>query len=150
MYRSLARGPCLEEYATRLERECDEVWQSGRQGCEHISLTGNPCRLNIGHEQKQEQPLSRESMLLHGNKHNSGATFIHACNCGKSQMSRDDPFDIMVSLVKRQDEHPFHISLISLFRMPISISTLNSIVVQQKRQVVRSISKTQHLERNRH
>ncbi|KAI8879952.1 hypothetical protein K501DRAFT_192408 [Backusella circina FSU 941] len=98
VYRSLARGPCLEEYAARLEKECDEVWRTGRQGCENISLTGNPCRLSMGHEQQhqqQEQALSRESKLIHGNKHNSGVTFIHACNCGKSQMSRDDPFDIM-------------------------------------------------------
>jgi hypothetical protein len=47
MYRSLARGPCMEEYATRLERECDQVWKQGRQSCEHVSLTGRACRLKV-------------------------------------------------------------------------------------------------------
>lgn len=47
MYRSLARGPCMEEYAVRLERECDSVWKQGRQSCEHVSLTGKACRLKV-------------------------------------------------------------------------------------------------------
>ena len=47
MYRSLARGPCMEEFAARLERECDLIWKQGRQSCEHISLTGRPCRLKV-------------------------------------------------------------------------------------------------------
>lgn len=47
MYRSLARGPCLEEFAIRLDRECDSVWKQGRQSCECISLTGKACRLKV-------------------------------------------------------------------------------------------------------
>jgi hypothetical protein len=47
MYRSLARGPCMEEYATRLERECDSIWKQGRQSCERVSLTGKACRLKV-------------------------------------------------------------------------------------------------------
>lgn len=47
MYQNLARGPCKEEYAARLERECDNVWKQGRQSCEHVSLTGKACRLKV-------------------------------------------------------------------------------------------------------
>jgi hypothetical protein len=47
MYKSLARGPCMEEYAIRLERECDSIWIQGRQSCEHVSLTGKACRLKV-------------------------------------------------------------------------------------------------------
>ncbi|CAO3639163.1 unnamed protein product [Mucor hiemalis] len=47
MYGSLARGPCMEEYAARLERECDTIWKQGRQSCEHVSLTGKACRLKV-------------------------------------------------------------------------------------------------------
>lgn len=47
MYRSLARGPCMEEYAVRLERECDSIWKQGRQSCEQVSLTGKACRLKV-------------------------------------------------------------------------------------------------------
>lgn len=34
-------------------------------------------------------------------KHSSGVTFFHACNCGRTQKLRDDPFDIMVISAKK-------------------------------------------------
>lgn len=97
MYHSLARGPCMEEYAARLERECDNVWKGGRQSCEHISLTGKACRLKIGHEKEMisaKQMRDERAVIVDPTKHNSGYKFFHACNCGKTQRVREDPFDI--------------------------------------------------------
>lgn len=38
-----ARGPLFEEFSEKLQEECDKHWKSGRQMCEVLSLTGNPC-----------------------------------------------------------------------------------------------------------
>ncbi|KAI7892705.1 uncharacterized protein EV154DRAFT_537337 [Mucor mucedo] len=103
MYRSLARGPCMEEYAVRLERECDLIWKQGRQSCEQVSLTGKACRLKIGHEKESPpQKTSRDdrSIAVDNTKHNSGFNFFHACDCGRTQKIRDDPFDIEEANIK--------------------------------------------------
>ncbi|ORE21948.1 hypothetical protein BCV71DRAFT_273060 [Rhizopus microsporus] len=102
LYASLARGPCKEEYASRLERECDLVWKENRQSCEHLSLTGRSCRLKTGHESIPSQSQKRDdrAIMTDSGKHSSGVTFFHACNCGRTQKLRDDPFDIMDANVK--------------------------------------------------
>ncbi|KAG0877994.1 hypothetical protein G6F16_001205 [Rhizopus arrhizus] len=99
-YKSLARGSCKEEYAARLERECDLVWKQDRQSCEHLSLTDRFCRLKIGHEAIPPQSQKRDdrTILIETGKHSSGFTFFHACNCGRSQKLRDDPFAISVKI----------------------------------------------------
>ncbi|KAI9483418.1 MAG: hypothetical protein EXX96DRAFT_141612 [Benjaminiella poitrasii] len=97
MYQALARGPCKEEFAIRLKRECDAVWKGGRQSCECISLTGKPCRLKIGHEHDTISAKSirdERAVMIDTAKHNSAFTFLHACDCGKLQRARDDPFEI--------------------------------------------------------
>lgn len=38
-----ARGPLLDDYVQILMQDCDKIWQSGRQMCETLSLTENPC-----------------------------------------------------------------------------------------------------------
>lgn len=38
-----ARGPLFEEFNEKLQAECEKHWRSGRQMCEVLSLTGNPC-----------------------------------------------------------------------------------------------------------
>ncbi|CEP18493.1 hypothetical protein [Parasitella parasitica] len=103
MYRSLARGPCMEEYAAKLERECDNVWKGGRQSCEHISLTGKPCRLKLGHEKEvisSKQLRDERAVIVDPVKHNSGYNFFHACDCGKTQRVREDPFDLQEANIK--------------------------------------------------
>lgn len=103
MYRSLARGPCMEEYAARLERECDTIWKGGRQSCEHVSLTGRACRLKMGHEKEvisTKQPRDERAVIVDPTKHNSGYTFFHACDCGKTQRVREDPFNIEDANIK--------------------------------------------------
>ncbi|KAI8967704.1 hypothetical protein BDF20DRAFT_908286 [Mycotypha africana] len=97
LYHSLARGPCMLDYANELERECDTIWKSGREGCEHISLTEKACRLKLGHEHaavKQKTGRDERSTFVDPKKHNSGFTLFHACSCGKTQGIREDPFDL--------------------------------------------------------
>ncbi|KAG8325818.1 Protein smg8 [Homalodisca vitripennis] len=38
-----ARGPLVESYIEQLQKECERHWKSGRQMCEVLSMTGNPC-----------------------------------------------------------------------------------------------------------
>lgn len=38
-----ARGPLFEEFNEKLQVECEKHWRAGRQMCEVLSLTGNPC-----------------------------------------------------------------------------------------------------------
>nr|KYP51800.1 Protein SMG8 [Cajanus cajan] len=42
-FRSMVKGPAVELFAKRLEEECTSIWNSGRQLCDAVSLTGNPC-----------------------------------------------------------------------------------------------------------
>lgn len=43
VFRSHARGPSCALYRGQLQAECDALWRQGRQICETLSLTGNPC-----------------------------------------------------------------------------------------------------------
>ena len=43
VYSMQARGPASEKFAEMLAEECTNYWQSGRQMCEELSLTGNNC-----------------------------------------------------------------------------------------------------------
>ncbi|CAB4063199.1 SMG8 [Lepeophtheirus salmonis] len=74
-----ARGPCAVEYAKTLQEECTYYWASSRQQCEAVSLSGKHCIKRI-----------------HGDEeiHSSNYVFNSACNCGKTQISRADPFNI--------------------------------------------------------
>ena len=38
-----ARGPLFDEFSEKLQIECDKHWKAGRQMCQVLSLTGNPC-----------------------------------------------------------------------------------------------------------
>nr|CAD7392788.1 unnamed protein product [Timema cristinae] len=60
-----ARGPLFEQYVTQLERECDKHWKNGRQMC--------------------ELPMM---------EHSSGVRYVAACNCGRKQGPREDPFTV--------------------------------------------------------
>ncbi|KAI8366044.1 uncharacterized protein BYT42DRAFT_588691 [Radiomyces spectabilis] len=102
LYRSLARGPCAEDFAARLMEECDATWKQGRQGCEVVSFTGKVCRLKLGHgdrgleiERETTEDAKAESRsLMDKSAHSSGCSFFHACNCGKTQKLREDPFQL--------------------------------------------------------
>nr|CAD7262909.1 unnamed protein product [Timema shepardi] len=106
-----ARGPLFEQYVTQLERECDRHWKNGRQMCEVLSLTGNPCTNPLhrgggegagggelqGEAKNADDDLDEESRdltQLPMMEHSSGVRYVAACNCGRKQGPREDPFTV--------------------------------------------------------
>jgi protein SMG8 len=77
-----ARGPDIEKLENKLREECDSIWINGRQQCEKLSLRGNPCTMIAKHATNE------------GTMHSSGVIFVSACNCGRTQGRRDDPYTI--------------------------------------------------------
>ncbi|KOX73371.1 Protein SMG8 [Melipona quadrifasciata] len=95
-----ARGPLFEEFSEKLQAECEKHWRSGRQMCEVLSLTGNPCTNPIhrggsegagGGEQTEQRDSDNDLPIR---EHCSGVRYICACNCGRCQGSREDPFSL--------------------------------------------------------
>jgi protein SMG8 len=41
------RGPLTEIHGNILSDTLDRIWQSGRQKCDAISLTGHPCKHRV-------------------------------------------------------------------------------------------------------
>lgn len=89
MYQSVSvlfqygRGPHLTDCEQKLRDICTEIWLNGRQQCEVLSLRGNPCVM-------PKHDLTKED----GHGHSSGETIISACNCGKTQGRRQDPYTL--------------------------------------------------------
>lgn len=101
MYSIQARGPASEKFAEVLAQDCTSYWQSGRQMCEEISLTGNHCT-NRRHtlpgqdnlaEDKDGEKTTRK--ILPTMQHSSGVQYVAACNCGRRQANREDPFRLV-------------------------------------------------------
>lgn len=87
-FKSMVKGPAVQMFAKRLEDECTSIWESGRQLCDAVSLTGKPCM------HKRHNTTTCDSVS--GNvldQHSSGYLFLHACPCGRSRHLQDDPFD---------------------------------------------------------
>nr|XP_019549927.2 protein SMG8 [Aedes albopictus] len=76
-----ARGPEVERHEAKLKDYCDSIWLNGKQQCEYPSLRGNPCALG---KHKANDPMD----------HSSGVVFVSACNCGRTQGHREDPYTI--------------------------------------------------------
>ncbi|XP_055613167.1 nonsense-mediated mRNA decay factor SMG8 [Uranotaenia lowii] len=76
-----ARGPEVERHELKLKEYCDSIWFNGKQQCEFPSLRGNPCALG---KHKANDPMD----------HSSGVIFVSACNCGRTQGHREDPYTI--------------------------------------------------------
>lgn len=60
---------------------CETCWKSGKQQCEYPSLRGSPCALP-------------KHIVKEATEHSSGVVYISACNCGKTQGRREDPYSI--------------------------------------------------------
>ena len=106
------RGPFTAKYAEILIKDCNTYWQSGRQMCEELSLTGHHCsnrKHNVhGQQQPSESPGEGAEEIYRGEDnggtginrklptmpHMSSVTFLAACNCGRKQSNRDDPFTL--------------------------------------------------------
>ncbi|XP_011684995.1 PREDICTED: protein SMG8-like isoform X2 [Wasmannia auropunctata] len=100
MFEMHARGPLFEEFSEKLQAECDKHWRAGRQMCEVLSLTGHPCTNPVhrgGSEGagggEQSEPREDDSELP-VREHCSGVRYVCACNCGRIQGSREDPFSL--------------------------------------------------------
>merc|ERR1719447_116560 len=93
LYSMQARGPASEKLAEVLAAECLAYWQAGRQMCEELSLTGNHCTAR-----RHTVPGTKEEnsgKVLPSMPHSSGVQYIAACNCGRKQANREDPFTLV-------------------------------------------------------
>ncbi|XP_026284537.1 nonsense-mediated mRNA decay factor SMG8 isoform X3 [Frankliniella occidentalis] len=99
-----ARGPLFEEYAKQVETECEAHWKAGKQMCQVLSLTGNPCTKPLhkgggdgagGGELQEEEGRDHSQLPLM--EHCSGVVYVSACNCGRKQGPREDPFSMRTS-----------------------------------------------------
>ncbi|KAL2331989.1 hypothetical protein Fmac_019570 [Flemingia macrophylla] len=86
-FRSMVKGPAVEVFAKKLEEECTSIWNSGRQLCDAVSLTGNPCM----HQRHDVETSNSDGASP--KPHSSGYFFLHACCCGRTRQLRPDPFD---------------------------------------------------------
>ncbi|XP_039134391.1 uncharacterized protein LOC120271782 [Dioscorea cayenensis subsp. rotundata] len=87
-FHSMVKGPAREMFAEKLVNECTSLWESGRQLCDAVSLTGKPCI-----HQRHNTELGNSPLAAVVKQHSSGFVFLHACACGRSRLMRDDPFD---------------------------------------------------------
>ncbi|GMT14771.1 hypothetical protein PFISCL1PPCAC_6068 [Pristionchus fissidentatus] len=71
-----------------LRESFENLWSSDLRSCEIRSLLGNECRL-AAHASVGDA-IDREKWTLHS----SSVTHVSACNCGRSQMMRSDPFTL--------------------------------------------------------
>ncbi|KAI1297123.1 Protein SMG8 [Halotydeus destructor] len=91
-----ARGPAVFEYAKGLRDDCDRYWRNGRQMCEVTSLTGHTCTNPVHEAVADEEEFMPEddSMAESPMPHCSNFVLISACDCGRKQMHRKDPFTV--------------------------------------------------------
>lgn len=97
-YTVLARGPALYKYIKVIQADCDNYWASGRKKCEVISLTGNYCVHKVHRAPQDDYSGDPEPVDLPPNTpvlaHNSMSKIISACDCGRRQGNREDPFTV--------------------------------------------------------
>ncbi|XP_065357000.1 nonsense-mediated mRNA decay factor SMG8 [Calliphora vicina] len=84
LYMKYARGPDTATNEAKLREMCETCWKCGKEQCEYPSLRGNPCA-RAKHTAKDPT------------EHTSNLIFISACNCGKSQGRREDPYSIRIA-----------------------------------------------------
>lgn len=87
-FHSMVKGPAVQHFTKRLEEECKSIWNSGRQLCDAVSLTGKPCMYQRHNTENGDSPSDTMPKT-----HSSGYVFLHACACGRSRRLRSDPFD---------------------------------------------------------
>ncbi|XP_007057794.4 protein SMG8 [Chelonia mydas] len=93
VYSQHARGPAFHKYAMQLHEDCYKFWSNGHQLCEERSLTDQHCvhKFHLLPKSGEKPEPDRNPPVLY---HNSRARSTGACNCGRKQAPRDDPFDI--------------------------------------------------------
>ncbi|PVD35298.1 hypothetical protein C0Q70_02258 [Pomacea canaliculata] len=91
VFSQFARGPAYNKYLAQLEEVCSAFWRAGHQQCEAYSLSGNLCT-NQRHRALSD-PVTVETADLPVMGHSSQLKTRAACNCGRQQADKDDPFD---------------------------------------------------------
>ncbi|RUS78116.1 hypothetical protein EGW08_014124 [Elysia chlorotica] len=90
VFSQYARGPGYAKYMQELELSCTRYWKSGRQQCEALSLTGNLCTNKV-HLLPGQEPEGPDDVRVVADCCSLVQTKA-ACNCGRMQADRDDPF----------------------------------------------------------
>uniref|UniRef100_A0A914DSB0 Nonsense-mediated mRNA decay factor SMG8 n=1 Tax=Acrobeloides nanus TaxID=290746 RepID=A0A914DSB0_9BILA len=97
--KSHVTGDNLPKFTESLIEQCNQIWTSGHQRCEAVSLTGNMCR----YSSKKHPTIELSRFSKFGSKmdddkenllHSSGIRYLSTCNCGRTQMLRNDPFGL--------------------------------------------------------
>ncbi|XP_072174568.1 nonsense-mediated mRNA decay factor SMG8-like [Diadema setosum] len=96
-YSQHARGPAYETFALQLQEECERFWQSGRQLCEVVSLTGHHCIHKLHLLPTDPEMDTPRDVVLTRTPHTNNNQTPCACNCGRSSGTREDPFDLKVA-----------------------------------------------------
>ncbi|KAK7094164.1 nonsense-mediated mRNA decay factor SMG8-like [Littorina saxatilis] len=91
VFSQYARGPAFDKYLAQLEEVCTAFWKNGHQQCEAVSLSGNLC-VNQLHRGLSDT-ITEASKDLPVMAHSSQLKTRAACNCGRQQAEKDDPFD---------------------------------------------------------
>eukprot|EP01083_Nonionella_stella_P019634 54534_1 len=107
VFRQQSIAPLQEYYCRQLYAELTQIWKAGgRQACDAVSLTGRPCcrpihdgkNINLSAMKKNESAkFAEERHSKFGQDplgHFSGFSSSHACNCGRTILKREDPFDL--------------------------------------------------------
>ncbi|CAF2410601.1 unnamed protein product [Rotaria sp. Silwood2] len=94
-FATYARGSSSKRYVQQLSEQCTRLWHDGRQLCEAISLTRNPCKNEL-HRVPGEEDSNDSANLAHlpVRAHNSKIQLMAASNCGQILQEREDPFDL--------------------------------------------------------
>ncbi|XP_022244438.1 protein SMG8-like isoform X2 [Limulus polyphemus] len=87
-----ARGPAFQQFAQQLEEDCERLWQNGHQMCEFRSLTGNHCINPLHRASEDDEDVDDKTLPIM--PHCSQVKMLSACDCGRRQASREDPFEV--------------------------------------------------------
>ncbi|XP_040036390.2 nonsense-mediated mRNA decay factor SMG8 [Gasterosteus aculeatus] len=96
VYSQHARGVAFQRYALQLHEDCYKFWSNGHQLCEERSLTDQHCvhKFHLLPQPGEKTDVDRNPPVLN---HNSRGRSTSACNCGRKQAPREDPFDVQAA-----------------------------------------------------
>ncbi|XP_030648678.1 protein SMG8 [Chanos chanos] len=96
VYSQHARGVAFQRYALQLHEDCYKFWSNGHQLCEERSLTDQHCvhKFHLLPKSGEKPEPEHNPPILY---HNSRGRSTNACNCGRKQATREDPFDIQAA-----------------------------------------------------
>ncbi|XP_029956077.1 protein SMG8 [Salarias fasciatus] len=96
VYSQHARGVAFQRYALQLHEDCYKFWSNGHQLCEERSLTDQHCvhKFHLLPQPGEKPDMDHNPPIMN---HNSRGRSTSACNCGRKQAPREDPFDIQAA-----------------------------------------------------